>query len=189
MNEPHYCSKSELDACRTVMESQAQALHRHSTARTDAALRSSRKVSRGHLESSLAKKVDWDAMKTTLDSQIRSVFRIQLQGLMKEVEQRVLDTLQAHHRGDAEAEHSTELSLAPAMTDVADAIDRMDQTASMVATIDDKVDEVVKRTLLAARHETRVCRVARKGRHSAWMPGCATSEKSFSPQSRAFPVS
>ena len=142
--EPHYCSKSELDACRTVMESQAQALHRHSTARTDAALQELSQGIAGHLESSLAKKVDWDAMKTTLDSQIRSVFRIQLQGLMKEVEQRVLDTLQAHHRGDAEAEHSTELSLAPAMTDVADAIDRMDQTASMVATIDDKVDEVVQ---------------------------------------------
>ena len=123
------------------MESQAQALHRHSTARTDAALQELSQGIAGHLESSLAKKVDWDAMKTTLDSQIRSVFRIQLQGLMKEVEQRVLDTLQAHHRGDAEAEHSTELSLAPAMTDVADAIDRMDQTASMVATIDDKVDE------------------------------------------------
>ena len=154
--EPEYCSKSELDACRTVMESQAKALHRHSTARTDAALQELSQGIAGHLETSLAKKVDWEAMKTTLDSQIRTVFRVQLQGLMKEVEQRVLDTLQAHHRGEVEAEHSSELSLAPAMSDIVDAIERMDQTASTVASIDNKVDEVVQSGLasqLAMKHE------------------------------------
>jgi chromosome segregation ATPase len=131
-------SKVELEAAKKVLEFHATSLVKHSSARTDAALHDMRSNLAEHMGTALSQKVDWDAMKTTLDGQIRSVWRVQMQGLMKEVEQRVVDTIKAFHKNDVG--DGDDVVLAPSTREIVEAIERIHVASDDVVMVKGRVE-------------------------------------------------